>query len=178
MRRLAEINRAKLVEVLSERLAFERLGVRLYDQLLARLADAEPAIARMRPRVEQQRDEEREHVAWLEAQLGHLDGGGAGGGRRVALVQTESQGLAHVVGDGASTVAEAFHALWAAELADAGGWELLVGLAEAADDAPAVDEFARRRDTERLHVAFLRRALAAFLRNDVIGAPVTMPIEP
>lgn len=178
MRRLAEINRPKLIEVLGERLAFERQAVRLYDVALLRMEDVEPALARMRPRLELQRDQEREHAEYLEGVLAALEGdGAAGGGRRAALVAIESQGVSAVVGDGASSIADIFHALLTAELADGAGWELLVELAEAAGDRPAIDAFARRAEEELLHAAFLRRALAAFLRNDVIGAPETMPIE-
>ena len=178
MRRLAELNRLKLIDVLAERLAFERAGVRLYDAVLSRLESAEPAVRRMLPRVEQQRAEAQAHAAWLEAQLRGLEAGAAAGTRRAELAHLETEGLLRIAGDGAATVQEMFHALYVFELTDEGGWDLLVQLADRGGDRTAREELGRRREAARAHVAFVRRALTELLVNEVLGSPVTLPIGP
>jgi hypothetical protein len=180
MRRLAEIDRHKLIDVLAERLASERAGVRLYDAICTRVASAEPAVQRMLPRLEQQRAEEQAHADWLDAQLVALEAGSiaTGNTRRVTRVRLETEGLQRIADDGAATVQELFHALLLFELADDGGWELLVQLAARGDDRAAHEAFAPRREAERAHVSFVRRAVTELLINEVLGYPVTLPIGP
>ncbi|HZS37034.1 MAG TPA: ferritin-like domain-containing protein [Polyangia bacterium] len=178
MRRLAEVNRHKLIDVLNERAASERASARLYGRVVERVANAEPAIRRMLARLELQRDEELEHGRWLEAQLRALGSDGFAVTARTQRVIGELRGLEALILDGGASIPELFHALLIAELADAVGWHLLVKLAERADDRPAVEAFGKRLANQEEHVAFLRRAAEEFLRNDVLGVAVTMPIGP
>src|SRR5256885_16445882 len=87
-------NVGKVIDLLSERLAFERAAVKLYDTLHARLRVAtDPALRALLEQIEHDRDEEKEHEEWLEEQIrapgGDAHGptgrsilgrGGAGGG--------------------------------------------------------------------------------------------------
>jgi bacterioferritin (cytochrome b1) len=175
MRKLAEQNRAKLIDLLMERLAFERAAVALYDTLLSRLREEEPAVRRMLPQLEVQRDQESEHVTWLELQVRALGGNPEGMTARSRLVARESSGLEEVVGDREARVAELLHALWVAELTDGAGWRVLVALADRVGDEAARIAFEERRRQEEHHGAFLQRAIEALAENDVTGAPVTLP---
>jgi len=68
MDKLAKKNVTKVIDLLSERLAYERAGVKLYDTLHARLRVAtDPTLKALLEQVEHNRDEEEEHVEWLEA---------------------------------------------------------------------------------------------------------------
>jgi bacterioferritin (cytochrome b1) len=178
MRRLAERNRHKLIEVLSERAASERVSARLYRRVVERVERAEPALRRMAPRLADQRRQELEHGRWLESQLRALGSDGFAVSERTQRVSTELRGIEELILDGHATIPELLHALLIAELADGVGWDLLVKLAERADDEPARQAFAERRTDQEEHVLFLRRAVAELLRNEVLGVPVTLPIAP
>lgn len=178
MRKLAQINRPKLIELLTERLTFERVGVRLYDAIVSRLESAEPAVRRMLPRVEQQRAEEREHVAWLEALIDGLASDAPPIPRRPELAHLWTEGLLRISEAGAATIAELFQALHTFELANESGWQRLLRLAERGHDLPACDDFGHRLADEQAHVSFVRHALTELLVNEVLGSPVTLPIGP
>jgi len=178
MRRLAEINRDKLIDVLDERLAFERVSIRLHGVIIQRVAVEEPAFRRMLPRLEEQRDEAREHVDWLTRQLEALDAAPSNERRRVRLAALQSRGLEEAMVAEDATVGEMLHALATAELAGEAGWQILVELARSAGDLPAVEEFERRRRQETAHAGFVGKALREVTRNDVLGVPVTLPIGP
>jgi bacterioferritin (cytochrome b1) len=175
MRRLAEQNRGKLIDLLMERLAFERAAMGLYDVVIGRLREEEPAVRRMLPQVEVQRDQEAEHVDWLETQVRALGGNPEGMTGRSRLVARELSGVEEVVRDRGARIAELLHALLAFELSDAAGWRVLVALAERVSDEPARLAFDGRLRHEEAHCAFLQRALEALTENDVTGAPVTLP---
>src|SRR3989475_12193554 len=97
MDKLAKKNVGKVIDLLSERLAFERAAVKLYDTLHARLRVAtDPALRALLEQIEHDRDEEKEHEEWLEEQIRALGGaahapagrsvlgrGGGGRGERV-----------------------------------------------------------------------------------------------
>ena len=70
------------------------------------------------------------------------------------------------------------HALLTAELVDNAGWELLLELADDADDADARREFRKRLHEEEEHLIFMRRAVVAFARRNVLGQTVLMPASP
>ena len=75
MRKLAERNVGRAIDLLNERLAFERTGVRLYDRMLLRMRLAENGeVQRMVDRMQRYRDQEREHEEWLEDQIRALGG--------------------------------------------------------------------------------------------------------
>ncbi len=175
MRRLAEINRRKLIDVLTERAAAERASARLYGRVVDRVARSEPAIRRMAPRLADQRDREIDHGRWLDGQLHALGADAFAPSERAQRVTIELRGLEELILDGHATVAEMLHALLGVELMDAAGWDLLVGLAERAGDDFARRDFAERRDDAEEHADYLRQALMEMLRNDVLGVPVTLP---
>jgi hypothetical protein len=178
MRKLVEANRDKLGDVLIERAAAERVGARLYARVVERVARAEPAVRRMLPQLERQRDEEQEHGRWLAGELRALDRSAFSPNARAQRVNVELRGIEELILDGHATLPELFHALLGAELLDAAGWGFLVQLAARAGDESARRQFAERRLRKEEHVAFLRRAVEEFTHNDVLGVPVTMPIAP
>jgi bacterioferritin (cytochrome b1) len=174
MRRLAEIDRPKLIALLRERLLFEEQSARLHQAVIERLRTEEPAIRRILPRLEENRDQEREHAQWLEVQLRRLE---APPEPLPGSPVAERSAAEQLIADPTITVVEVLHALVAVEHEDHDAWQILGAVAERAGDLPAQQDFAKRSDEEALHVAYLKRLLAELAQNDVLGTPVTLPLD-
>src|SRR3989442_5282987 len=98
MDKLAKKNVGKVIDLLSERLAFERAAVKLYDTLHARLRVAtDPALRALLEQIEHDRDEEKEHEEWLEEQIRALGGDAHAPTERSVLVAAESQSAERVI---------------------------------------------------------------------------------
>ena len=168
MKKLAEHNREKLIDLLCERLAFERAGVRLYDTIIAKLDASGGGIEAFRDEMQRYRDQEKEHEEWLEGCVRDLGGDTSVRTDLVRLVEQESKGIEQVV-ETDDLLPHAIHALLTAELVDNAGWELLVELADDADDREAREAFRKRLHEEEDHLVFVRTAMLAFVRKDVLG---------
>src|SRR3989442_13849802 len=125
MDKLAKKNVGKVIDLLSERLAFERAAVKLYDTLHARLRVAtDPALRALLEQIEHDRDEEKEHEEWLEGQIRALGGDAHAPTERSVLVRAESEGVGRVM-RGADSIPHDFHALPTPELPPTPGRALL-----------------------------------------------------
>jgi bacterioferritin (cytochrome b1) len=179
MQKLALANRGKLIDVLSERLAFERDGVKLYDAILTAMQrSTDPEVLKMIEPMRKQRNDEREHEEWLESQVRALGGSAHEQTELTRLVGIESSGIGKVVLDGDPEVAHLFHAILAAEAIDNAGWDVLVALADQAGDREARKAFKKRLYEEQKHLAFVKRAVERFERRQVLGQPATIPQHP
>lgn len=176
MEKLASFNREKVIDMLMERLTFERTGVKLYDAILAKMRAARsPEVAKMLEQVEEHRNEEKEHEEWLEEQIRALGGDAHKKTEMAKVVEIESQGIAKVILDGDPELSHLFHALLTAELADNAGWDLLVQLADEADDKTAKKAFKKRLHEEEDHLLFTRKAVIRMFRREVLGQEVGLP---
>ena len=176
MDKLAKNNREEALDVLAERLAFERTGVQLYDRILEVMERSnDEKIKAMLDQMEEYRYEEKEHEEWLEQQICALGGDPNAKTQRVRLIETESEGIVEVILKSNATVSEMFHALLAAELVDNAGWALLMQLAGEAGDDNAKAEFKRRMLEEAEHLMFVRDVVQAFLVQEVLGEQVQFP---
>lgn len=175
MEKLAKYDAAKVIDVLNERLAFERAGVKLYDRVLevARAA-ADANVERMLEELQQHRDEEKEHEEWLEACIRGLGGDAHAETEKSRLVTRESKGIEEVVMSDAE-LPHLLHALLAAELVDNAGWDLLVQLADEAGDRDAKREFKQRLHQEEDHLLFVRRAVEKLAFAEVLGKQEKLP---
>jgi bacterioferritin (cytochrome b1) len=179
MKKLAEKNPEKLIELLHERLTFERTSVKLYDRVLSLMAGSqESQILGMLDTMQAYRDEEAEHQAWLEEQIQALGGDVNGESERSRLVATESRGIEQVILREDVELQHLFHALMAAELVDNAGWDLLAALAEEADDDDALDAFTLRQAEEEDHLEYLRQTIARYAESQVLGGQLQLPTEP
>ena len=176
MQKLAGTNVSRVIDLLNERLTFERSGVKLYDKILERMR-TDPQAARMVEQMQEHRDEEKEHEEWLEEQIRALGGDARSPSERSILVRAESQGIEHVIERDAQLPHD-FHALLVAELADNAGWDLLVQLADEVGDRDAKKEFKKRLHEEEEHLLFVRHAVEQFAKDEVLGEPVRMPSSP
>ena len=167
MKKLAAKNLGRVLDLLNERLVFERAGVRLYDKVLSRMRNSgDPRIAALFERFEQNRDEEKEHEEWLEEQIRLLGGDAHTPTEHAVLVQTESEGIERVVRRDAN-VAHDLHALLTAELADNAGWDLLVQLAGELGDRSAKKEFKKRLHEEEKHLLAVREAVRELSMQEI-----------
>ena len=179
MKQLIAKHPERVVDYLAERLAFERSGVRLYDALLERVQEArEPEVRALAPLLARQRDEEREHVGWLQEQLEALGAGSHPESARAQLSREETRGLAHVILEARAPLPHLLHALLSAELVDHAGWDLLVALADEAHDAEALRALTRRRDEESRHLALCRELAERFAMQQVLDEPLRLPQAP
>jgi bacterioferritin (cytochrome b1) len=177
MDKLAKKNVIRVIDLLSERLTFERTGVKLYQTLLGRLrASDDPELQDLIETMQEHCDEEKEHEEWLEAQIRSLGGDAHALSEHAILVQTESEGVERVIRRDES-IAHDFHALLTAELADNAGWDLLVQLAGEFHDSAAKKEFKKRLHEEEDHLLFVRKTLLELTRQDV-SAPAPEPAAP
>lgn len=178
MKAFAARNRDKVIDLLNERLTFERAGVRLYDSIVQNMrASSSPEIARMLAPMQEHRDEEKEHEEWLEEQIRSLGGDAHARTEMSELVIVESAGVEKVVTTDKDLVHQ-MHALLTAELVDNAGWELLLELADEADDDDARGELRRRLHEEEKHLLFVRRVMVAFARRSVLGKAALLPSSP
>jgi bacterioferritin (cytochrome b1) len=178
MNKLAEKNTGRILDLLNERLTFERAGVKLYDAILERMrASGDPQIQRMLGQMREHRNQEKEHEEWLEEQIRLLGGDAHTPSEKSILVQAESQGIEHVI-QRDPRIPHDFHALLVAELADNAGWDLLVQLADEFGDREAKKEFKKRLRHEEEHLLFVRRAVEQFAKQEMTGEPQRMPSGP
>jgi bacterioferritin (cytochrome b1) len=171
MNELAKRNRDQAIDVLTERLTFERTAVRLYDRVLERIrASGDPDVAWLHDPMTTHRDQEKEHEEWLEARIRESGGSAHAMTARAHLAQTESRGIEAVIFDDRATVPQLLHALLTAELVDNARWDLLVALADEANDHRLKKELKRRLHEEEDHLVLLQRALARFARRELMSS--------
>lgn len=175
MKKLAESHRDKLIDVLNERLTFERIGVQLYDRILgvlgsARTEGADKIVSEFR----EIRNEEKEHEEWLEAQIRALGGTAHEDTEHSRLVVEESKGIGDVILRGEERLPHMIHALLAAELVDNAGWDLLVQLAGDAHDHEAKREFKHRLHQEEKHLLFVRKLVVKETSSEVFEGTSAM----
>ncbi len=175
MEKLARYDAAKVIDVLNERLAFERAGVKLYDRVLEVIrASGDANVQRMLEEMQEHRDEEKEHEEWLEEQIRSLGGDAHAETDKSRLVTRESKGIEEVVMSDAA-LPHLMHALLAAELVDNAGWDLLVQLADEAGDREAKREFKKRLHQEEDHLVFVRKAVEKLSVAEVLGKEEKLP---
>jgi bacterioferritin (cytochrome b1) len=120
---------AVLLDKLSERLAFERMGVRLYEALLNKceaLGESSPG-----PTLEDIRHigaEELDHFLMLNETITELGGDPTVESPSADIAAVASMGIMQVLTDPRSSVPQCLQALLTAELTDNAGWELLIEL--------------------------------------------------
>ena len=179
MQELIKFNRPKVIDLLTARLTFERVGVKLYDAIIGKVQIIGDAQAqRMLDQLQEHRDEEKEHEEWLEEQIRALGADAHGTSEMSELETRESKGIEDVILDGDNEISHLMHALLTAELADNAGWDLLVSLADEAGDRDAKKAFKKRLHEEEEHLIFARRAVVKLARREVLGEQVSMPTGP
>lgn len=156
-----------LVDKMSERLAFERTGVRLYETLLEKIDAAGKTFqgGPTRKEVQQIRDEELSHAHLMAEALEYLGADPTVMTPSADLVGVESLGLGQVINDPRTTVGQCLHALLVAELADNDGWMMLRTLAEDLGQKELAKRFTKAEQQEERHLQQVRTWLLAHARE-------------
>lgn len=127
--KLAGKNPEVLIDKLGERLAFERMGTRLYDYLITKCASADAEMEISVNTLKHFRQEEARHFRLVSDALQSLgaDPTAQTPGADIAAVQ--SSGVLQVLSDPRTSVPQSLGAILTAELVDNAGWDLLAKLA-------------------------------------------------
>ena len=146
-----------LLDKLGERLAFERIGARLYDALITKCelmldGDISMSIEDLR----QIRADKARHFMRLSETIESLGADPTSPTPSGDLVGVESTGLVQVLNDPCTSIAQSLHAIVTAELSDKAGWETLVALADEHNLTDMVDDFTQALNQEREHLALVQ----------------------
>ena len=161
MRTVMETHRTRMIELLGERLAFERAAGKLYDAVLEKLHPRGGPFESVQARLRFMREEERAHQEWLEEQVRALGGDPERETGGSLVLRGEWRRIAGEI-EGDQEPIQLFHALLRAELLDTGGWEVLVELAGSAQDEEAREALTQRLHEEQEHLLFVRHLVSVF----------------
>jgi bacterioferritin (cytochrome b1) len=148
---------ATLMDKLSERLAFERTGTRLYDALIgkcAALGDTSPGPTLAE--LQEIREDELRHFLLVNRAITTLGGDPTVMSPCADTVMVSSLGLMQVLTDPRTNVAQCLQAILTAELTDNDGWQMLSNLAEELGHADMATEFRAALANEERHLASVR----------------------
>jgi hypothetical protein len=126
-----EAGMAVLLDKLSERLAFERMGTRLYEALYNKCQ----ALGEMTPgptleQIQEIGSEELDHFLLINDAIAGLGGDPTVESPCADVIGVASMGIMQVLTDPRTTIPQCLSAMLTAELTDNAGWELLIELAE------------------------------------------------
>jgi rubrerythrin len=159
-------NPTVLIDLLSERLAFERTGTRLYEAIIAKIEASEDRGDVDLAQVRRFHDEEHEHVALVTAAIERLGGDPTVQTPMADLDGVAAMGILQIITDPRTSVLQSLHALHIAELADNDGWVMLIDLAERMGHEEMARSFDRALADEREHLAHVRRWCARALADE------------
>jgi rubrerythrin len=145
------------LDLLGERLAFERTGTRLYDALLVKLegADARPT-GPTREQLEEIRDDETRHFGLLRDAIETLGGDPTVVTPSADVVGVAGSGWVQALTDPRTTLTEALKVVLAAELTDNDGWETLVEVAAGLEQEELAAQFREAAADEEDHLTRVR----------------------
>jgi rubrerythrin len=153
-------NPAVFIDKLSQRLAFERTGTRLYDALLAKLDAVAAPEAISIADVRRIHDEERSHMDVVWRAIVRLGADPTVQTPSADIDGVASMGLLQILTDPRTSVTQSLHAIHIAELADNDGWAMLIELAGEMGQDEMVTEFQRALRHEHEHLALVRGWMA------------------
>ncbi|AKU93135.1 ferritin-like domain-containing protein [Vulgatibacter incomptus] len=147
-----------LMDLLGERLSFERAGVRLYEALLSKFDAASVHEEEFtREDLENIHDQELAHYGLLISAFDELGADPTVVTPGADLAGVASAGIRHVLADPRTTFTEGLGAILIAELADNAGWQILSELAERCGLDVLASRFRTALEEEDEHVALIRR---------------------
>jgi rubrerythrin len=144
---------AVFMDKLSERLAFERMGTRLYDAFINKCETLGDDANDMTPVALQEiRDEEHRHFILLNEAITQLGGDPTVQSPCADTAAVASTGIMQVLTDPRTTVTQCLNALLTAELTDNAGWEMLIDLADELGHQDLSERFTEALANEQEHL--------------------------
>jgi bacterioferritin (cytochrome b1) len=163
-------DRERLIDLLDERMMFERTAFDVYGLAIEALEqDGDPELARYLDAMRRAQNEEAEHAEWLERLIDQL-GGAPGRTLLGRATETQTSGIVRAVERPRSSIA-VLYAMLASEAADVAGWRLLLEIARRAGDAAAVPALSERVQREEEHYALVHDALLAATERHALLRP-------
>jgi bacterioferritin (cytochrome b1) len=156
-----EASLAVFMDKLGERLAFERMGTRLYEALYNKcetLGEMTPG-----PTLEEIHhigSEELEHFLLLNRAITEAGGDPTVQSPSADVAAVASMGIMQVLTDPRTSLAQSLQAILTAELTDNDGWELLIKLADNLGYDELKTEFEEALSHEEEHLANVRSWLS------------------
>ena len=148
---------ALFLDKLSERLAFERMGTRLYDGLINKCETlgeelSGPTLDELR----EIREEEHRHFLLLKDAVTDLGSDPTVQSPSADVAGVTSHGVMQVIMDPRTSVSQCLQALLTAELTDNAGWEMLCELADELGRTDLGDQFREALEHEERHLLNVR----------------------
>ena len=163
------------INKLGERLAYERSGVRIYEQLIAKCQYAsEQDMAAIEIPIEtllQFRDEEAAHFDLLESCLKELGADPTAQTPDADAVAVGASGLMKVVADPRTSISQTLLAMLSLELADNDAWDLLIKLAADMGLNKMAEEFRVALHQEDVHLEQVREWYESSVRIQAKASP-------
>jgi rubrerythrin len=163
-----------LLDLVGERLAFERTATRLYEALLSRLESVE---ASTHEDLERIRDEELGHIGLLTRAAEALGGDPTALTPAADVSGVAARGLVDAIADPRASAIEAMQAILVAELVDNDGWLVLADLAARLGHEQLAADFRHAMAEEEEHLARVRAWLTAAIDAEAGLAPEAPPLE-
>ena len=166
-KRVSGTSPALLMDKLGQRLAFERMGTRLYEALLFKLeADGGYSGGPTKEGLQEILNEEHRHFVLLTEAIKHLAGDPTAMTPSADLSATASQGLLQVITDARTSLMQGLEAILIAELTDLDGWGLLGQLARGAGEMGLAEQFEEAERREEVHLRKVRTWIKAGLQEE------------
>jgi bacterioferritin (cytochrome b1) len=152
---------AVLLDKLSERLSFERMGTRLYEALINKVevmgeSSPGPTLAEL----QQIREEELRHFLLLKRAITALGGDPTVQSPCADVAAVASLGILQILTDPRTSVAQCLQAILTAELTDNDGWRLLINLSDTLGYTEMVNDFQVALENEEGHLTNVRSWLS------------------
>jgi hypothetical protein len=156
-----EAGMAVFLDKLSERLAFERTGTRLYEALLNKCdALGEQSPGPTLEEIEEIGREELEHFLLVNRTIVEIGGDPTVQSPSADVAGVASLGIMQVLTDPRSSMAHCLQVMLTAELTDNAGWELLIKLADNLGFPDVKVEFEVALEHEERHLLNVRNWLS------------------
>jgi bacterioferritin (cytochrome b1) len=156
-----EAGLAVFMDKLSERLAFERMGTRLYEALYNKLDTlGETSPGPTLEDIQQIGSEELQHFQLLTRTITEAGGDPTVQSPCADVAAVTSMGIMQVLTDPRTSLAQCLQAILTAELTDNAGWELLIQLADNLGYEELSTEFQEALTHEEEHVVNVRSWLS------------------
>jgi rubrerythrin len=164
---IAGKNPLVFIDLLAERLAFERTGTRLYDALLAKRDAADPHPAGpARDELERLRDEELRHFALLKRALEKLGADPTAMTPAADVTAVLASGFVQTLTDPRVTLTQALRTMQIAEMADNAGWLTLADMAARLGHDQLALQFQHALAEEEEHLARVTAWAAAAIEGE------------
>jgi ferritin-like protein len=159
------------IDKLGERLAFERVGTRLYEMVLVKWEaygswEGGPS----REALQEIRNEELEHFGLLQECMVEIGADPTAMTPSADVAQNISKGIPAVLADPRTNLRQCLEAMLVAELADNACWDALAALARESGQEAMAARFERALEEEAEHLrkvtAWVRNALSASLEGE------------